>query len=512
MLSIVAFVVALLVFVVLFFSGGEGKKFGRAFLRDEAGGVGNRFAYGNVSNGLIARIIASLGFVSPFGIATPASWAQPTWFVDPQNVTGTASDSNSGIDAAHAVRTYNGGIVAKWGTNAPTLRQNTTINWLSDQIDASDPVLFLPHMVNAVAVIQAPLDAAHRLHTGVIPAVTVKNRVTAQLLAFDLGFAAPIGSLVHNITKNSFAWVYRNAGGTVFDLSQPMHSSAPVVDIGGQSSTTGPLAEDNTWTAGDAFEVFTLIAVDLVQLAPVVVQFEAAPIIFPAQVQVYHITFLSPGGAGLNDVYVGNDVDTLECNVQSVFVNDAISDDLNIWYINTYFGGGAFAAAGANPLTIMAAGVVTNDAGIPSLLNWGFDYDAIIDATLLVTQAHKLVGPIVNAGLGSFYIAGHVVFFGPWLFSPADQSPSREALVWGPGLLDTGGFARISYKTATAVATFLQTGGMHLNGQATARTISVAGVWSAAIAITPANLDDAAQLHGLAWNPGGSSYTNQGTS
>ena len=150
MLSIVAFVVALLVFFVLFFSGGEGKKFGRAFLRDELGGVGNRFAYGNVSNGLIERIIASLGFVSPFGVPVPASWSQATWFIDPQNVSGNASDSNSGIDAAHPVLSYTRGIVPKWGTNAPTLRQNTTFTWLSDQLDDSDPVIMLPAMVASV--------------------------------------------------------------------------------------------------------------------------------------------------------------------------------------------------------------------------------------------------------------------------------------------------------------------------------------------------------------------------
>lgn len=60
MLSIVAFLVSVAVFAVLFFSGGEGKKLGRSFLRDQAGGVGNRFAYGNVSKGLIAKIVAGL--------------------------------------------------------------------------------------------------------------------------------------------------------------------------------------------------------------------------------------------------------------------------------------------------------------------------------------------------------------------------------------------------------------------------------------------------------------------
>jgi len=60
------------------------------------------------------------------------SLTQPTWFVDPANVTGNASDSNSGLTAAVPLLTFRE-IVLRWGSSSPVLAQNTTITFLSDQ-------------------------------------------------------------------------------------------------------------------------------------------------------------------------------------------------------------------------------------------------------------------------------------------------------------------------------------------------------------------------------------------
>jgi hypothetical protein len=65
------------------------------------------------------------------------------WWVDPSNVTGNASDSNPGTSETAPLKTF-GQIVRLWGTNNPTLNQNTTITFLSDQPDFSDPVDIVP--------------------------------------------------------------------------------------------------------------------------------------------------------------------------------------------------------------------------------------------------------------------------------------------------------------------------------------------------------------------------------
>lgn len=67
--------------------------------------------------------------------------------------------------------------------------------------------------------------------------------------------------------------------------------------------------------------------------------------------------------------------------------------------------------------------------------------------------------------------------------------------------------------TATAVATFVQAGGLTLNQQANANAFNpAAGVWSAPIALTPANLDlsfAGGGFGGLAVNVGGAAISKQ---
>jgi hypothetical protein len=159
----------------------------------------------------------------------------------------------------------------------------------------------------------------------------------------------------------------------------------------------------------------------------------------------------------------------------------------------------------------MIANIIEGD----SLTNWSFDFDAILDGTSVPIQAHKLVEISASFTSGVFYVAGEIRFAGPWLFTT--HSNSHLSIIWGPGTIDTVGSARISYGSAPGAAstTFLNTGGLELNGQTIANPFSrTTGTFEPAITITAAALDAAfgpAGFGGLAVNMGGSSYTNQGT-
>jgi hypothetical protein len=182
------------------------------------------------TNGFVLSWNPSQNSWIPTSIGTIAinnpTLSQATWFIDPANSTGLANDSNSGIDANHPVLSYNGGIVTKWGTNSPLLRQNTTLTWMSSQPSGGgDPVIFTPIMANgAVATITGTLGASQQVHSGSFTSVTAKNRGTQTLLSANLGFAASAGQLVQNTTsgKSSYAWVYKLNSGTTFFLSQPI--------------------------------------------------------------------------------------------------------------------------------------------------------------------------------------------------------------------------------------------------------------------------------------------------
>src|SRR5208282_4499219 len=119
-----------------------------------------------------------------------------------------------------------------------------------------------------VATIQAPPGAAQQIFTGTLGAVTPKNRATQQLLNADLGFAAPVGTLIQNTTagKSSYAYVYANVTGTVFALTQPLNpATLPITEV------VVP-TEIDTWAAGDSFVAFAPIGVNLAKIAPIVAE------------------------------------------------------------------------------------------------------------------------------------------------------------------------------------------------------------------------------------------------
>jgi hypothetical protein len=431
-------------------------------------------------------------------LPNPGPQSQATWFIDPQNVTGLASDDNSGIDATHPVLSYNNGVARKWTTYSPTLRQDTTLTWLSSQVGNADPVVFTPTMVSAVATLQAGLGAGQQIHAGNLAGVVPKNRAAAQLLEADLGFAAPIGSLVKNTQagKTSFAWVYKNVAGTVFALSQPIVPATMPFDF------ATPTTEVDTWANGDTFQVFAPIGVNLVELKPVVAEFPAT---FAAPVQTYHLHGTSADGvSGDANLMIGTDVSIVECSFDSVVTFPSMVDDLGGFWSNDFFGTGVQGQTFGYAVQIIAGAIVANAIVGNVIITFSVDNDTIVDGT--AASALWISSASIPA-LGTVYIAGSSLAQGDF--------PARRATIWGPGSLDIIGASRCFYTAATgAVATFLNTGGLLLNGQANANAFDpTTGLWSVLIPITAANLDlafGAGGFGGLATNVGGASFSSQG--
>lgn len=430
-------------------------------------------------------------------LPNPGPQAQATWFIDPQNVTGLASDDNSGIDASHPVLSYNFGVARKWKTYSPMLRQNTTLTWLSSQVGNTDPVIFTPIMVGAVATLQGSLGAAQQIHAGNLAGVVAKNRATGQLLEADLGFAAPIGSLVQNTQagKSSYAWVYKNVAGTVFALTQPMVPATMPFDF------TTPITEVDTWANGDTFVVFTPIDVDFVDVQPMTAEFPAT---FAAPVQTYHLHGISADGvSGDANFQVGTDVSIVECSFDSVVFFPHACDDLGVFWSNDFFGSGVQGQSFGYTVQILGGAIVVNPIVGNAIITFSVDNDTIVDGT---GAAAFWISSASIPALGTVYITGSSLAQGDF--------PARLATIWGPGSLDIIGASRCFYTAArSAVATFLNTGGLLLNGQANANAFDpTTGLWSTLIPITAANLDlafGAGGFGGLATNVGGASFSSQ---
>lgn len=451
---------------------------------------------------------------------TNVFWSQATWFIDPANSTGLASDDNTGLDATHPVLTYNGGVVAKWGTVTPYLRQDTTITWLSSQTDDTDPVVFTPVMTSCLAILQGQLGAAQLLGSGVLAAVVSKNRATAQILTADLGAAFPVGSLIENTTggKSSFAWVYKNTVGTTYEISQPITPATPPFG----ASAASALAEVDTWANGDTFSVYAPTSVNIVNVDTTIAEYFPGPSSdFPASLELYHMTLWSSNGAGDSDTFIGSDVTILECAATAALIDRSAADEEFTYFINCFIGQGATSSA-SNSSYIEVYGGALIGPFLTVFVSWSLGFDIIIQPgtgsvgnVQLVCSAPNLFGGSLEASypfLGTVCLDGGVTsLYGDWNLSfPSDIA----TIIWGSGTLDLEGRSRVYY-TSPAASTFLIPT-IKINSQTTAFAFNPAtGLWTTAIAITAANLDTAITSGGFggsAINPiGGATLTNQGT-
>lgn len=433
-------------------------------------------------------------------LPNPGPQAQATWFIDPQNVTGLADDNNSGIDAAHPVLTYNFGVARKWTTYSPMLRQNTTITWLSSQVGDADPVVFAPITVNAIAVLQGSLGAAQQIGAGNLAGVVAKNRAAAQLLEADLGFAAPIGSLVQNTQagKSSFAWVYKNVGGTTFALTQPQEPTTVPMNLG------TPTAEVDTWANGDTFVVFAPIGANLVDVR--VTMAELTPVTFDAPVQIYHLRATSADGVpGDNNVQIGSDITIVESSFDTLIRYVEATDDVPTWFSNCFCTEGLFGGIDDFGTTVLAGAMIGGPfAGV--FMSFTLDNDVIVDGATNNS-------PIIQQNSSALPLVGKVYIDGQYNVSGIGAY-TASSLVWGPGFVNGLGTARLTY-VAPATSRFQNTGGLRLNTQASANAFDpTSGLWSVLIPITAASLDvafGAGGFGGLATNVGGASFSSQAT-
>ena len=132
------------------------------------------------------------------GTGNPA-WLQTDWYIDPINGINT----NLGT-LEFPVKTVSGGIVDKWGTTSPVLKQTTTFHLVGTETIGQEDVVLRPVLEGANLIILGTLIA----HGGTFAAGAVTAKAPAdpgvdlQVAGFTHG--ETVGMLVHNcVTLNS---------------------------------------------------------------------------------------------------------------------------------------------------------------------------------------------------------------------------------------------------------------------------------------------------------------------
>jgi hypothetical protein len=422
----------------------------------------------------------------------PSVLQQSQWHIDPQNVSGTASDENDGKTAATALRTK-AEVFRRWGyTWSPELDTvNVTITYHSADNNADDPGAFAPKFKNGATLRQTAIAPAPAF-TGTLNVVQAKNPAANLQLAASfntMSGAVVKDMLLTNLTRgNSVAIVNTFAAGTA-TLDQPL---AP------QTLGNFPtLTSVDTWAAGDVIQGILPLNIDQAVIGGDVSSFNAS---FPPAhwVDTMNIADLSGGNTGSLQVDLNATPMLLNCVVskggmsihggtagfQGFFIGNAFTGlvfgESNSFF-SYQFSGGHFEQA----VTLTSGGVLTNN---PSIL------------ASLILENGRATGQVFGSAAGSLVTRGLSIVVGP---------------VFGGLLVNAAqGFISYSFPAATA---FPAAGGLKINSQGIAYSNVTAGgsgsggvVTTHGLALTAAALDaaaGAAGFGGLAYVPGVGGFT-----
>lgn len=424
---------------------------------------------------------------TPIQTAPNPFWTIGTWFIDPANASGCASDTNdcqhnlcSGVQGPCLTwsQIYN----TRWGcagigqSGCPLLAQNTTITYMSNTPSngETDPIGFRPGIRNGAAVtIQGVLNAATQISTGTITVVQAKNRATGTPLSINVS-GAPLdgeGDLVVNTTRSSQATVY--ASGT-----PPQGAWVIFQPLQGTTLLSSLPVEDDSWTTGNSYTAYRLAGANFVTLAPTIDD------VITTSLLIKNMHFLNPGGEAnnaVNIVSIDGPVQIADSIAEKKIVSHSEGYTPAARFVDTYFFFNG-QVTGVPP-TGAASGPALQGNGsaaistVPSIFGGGFfDQPATFDTSFRNVWLDYDV-ELEKGGIGAsfegtnFYGCisvdggvGHVFLYaGAYLFPTTLGACSAGAIVWqsqysSPGLTTStifvNGASYWSYKGQDAGFTF----------------------------------------------------------
>ena len=435
---------------------------------------------------------------SPVDAPFPDEWKSAAWYLDPGNVTGCASDVNTGTSATCTANTTIGPLkswqgldVVKWGcrgapSGCPRLRQSTTITFLSAATDNTDPVVFNPQIeAMATVTMTGSLGAAQQQATGTLNVVTAKNRATPQQLASTFTLTAPDGGaaptllpdwLVLDTTHAAAAWLYTVSGGI---LTQPLARPASPV-------ATATPAEVDTWANADAVAMYQPVTANLVKLAPVLADINSSTF-FP-QFQVVDLAVYEPNGsaANLDELTLGGNVPMVfdEVSFGRTVQLAPLDASLNTSFVNCDFLGTISGGNGSTNITVKWTG--GDIRGAFSAVQAQVDGDTYVGNNALTAMSAVGTAYVASGKVWQMYSDGASI-------QSASAYNTAQPVIWGPGTLNIVGATRMGYASGSGKAAleFLVTT-LQLNGQ-TKGCLDIQGAASTFgtcnITVTAANLD-----------------------
>ena len=410
---------------------------------------------------------------------------QTAWFVD----AAAGSDENTGLTSGTAVKNK-AEITRRWGTTSPTLNGiNVLITYVSpDAAGGNDPGIFRPNFLNGATLKHiATLPAAG--FTGTLLAVTAKNRPgnlpLRSTFTTTTGAIAPFMMLVNATRGNSRAFVHRDTGGGLWQISQPF---VPYAGIGSPVTT-----EVDTWANGDAISGFALKAIDLAFIGGQTIESQAG-FAGPSHI-VQQLMIVDPQAGAFDPVCINNDA--------QILLVETTMGRTCMWGAT---GGSSLKGNLHNCVsqveTIISAGILAGPnlnggifAGVCLLEGCTVGFDAIMGNSVC-QMTNCTVNTSTCWDTGTAVRCVSAIQF------------SNNAIQYGGGTINAQtGTNRYFGSGGTAVGQFPLAGGLQIDGGTQAYSVVTAAGLSTfhQLALTPAALDaaaGAAGFGGLAFIPG----------
>jgi hypothetical protein len=459
--------------------------------------------------------ITSPGQVGPF--VPPPSWSQLSWYVDPANTSGCASDNNRTCSSVSCTsgdgpcKSF-GSITSRWGTPSPIIGfgtgQGTVIHAMSGEPNVyADQIIWSPSCVSntantaysSITIVGTPTVVS----TGAISAGTNLSHSGNTLTNANFSALAPdaasisAGTAVRDTTTSpvSFMWLEANTSGTTWNLTPPLEAYDQFTLFNGAPSWAN---QNNPITIGatDTVIIETLPLVNVSAMVPASILTAQSACVWIDQVTLGSANAITLGGGVLvSDSKVYAEVSAIPgpqalpytsdgsgYKYQTVFYDDDIlsMNNANSYSDNLGHEISSDRATGSVLLNGGAVGIDPFVAGSPvatfyanSLGSVEMQQDFVIGKQIYI--GYITVGRGGASGLANFTdgITQSVIFTGNFSFHP-DDNIIENGLIWGTGNIRVQDNAQITYTQAPSLV-FLGSGSITCNGSTTANSSFQAG-------------------------------------
>lgn len=406
------------------------------------------------------------------------SWSD-IWF-DP--VGGSDSNVGGSMGAPAAGLKTMAEVVRRYGSATPaiTTGQGLKVHQVSAQTPGTDLFSFSPRMANGnfvwdgtlgLTALGVPFSPA-----AVIVMVRGTPGVLWQMTGMPAGSAA--GDLVHNVTRDSWAWINSMAG-AVATMTQPF-TNASLTAIG----PGAPFVRDLGWVNTDTYQRYSVPACNYQGCQPAGGASDAAYTTPTTWIQF--IKVVDQSGVG-NDTFAPGPLEAMNMIFSTCWIDPYFSFN---GFDGSYFtvDGNCFSPNSSRHNFSSMVGGSTNSykTGLNPLELWNFcgvDGDALLYGTPYVK------GGIYNVWGFAYVDVGAVVARGTLVLEPFLYGGSQ---LWGAGTVNVEGPGAVMNLTGGTFAACLTVTALQLDGVATGSSFTTGAAgnpYTPGIAITSANLD-----------------------